>query len=77
MARIRNSGVYFNGVCSVGTAGVCVTEDGGARPITAVWDEDGLQVDVCSACLQAKLEDGSWVRGERMFQPVVGEHAEE
>jgi len=53
----------------VSLPGVCLTADG-PEPITAVWDDQGRQIDVCRACLEARLDEGQWVPGERgWFSP--------
>lgn len=72
--RVRRSGVAFVGTCQVALPGICKTGDGTPRPITAVWNDAGEQVNVCSPCLTAKLRGGEWVPGEPYGQPVVGAH---
>jgi hypothetical protein len=72
--RIRTSGVAMVGVCELRLRGICRTEDGQPGPITAVWDEQRDQIDVCKPCLDAQLESGEWVRAELAGQPVASGH---
>ncbi len=62
---IRRTGVAFVGVCKIGLRRICKTDDGVARPITAVWDDQDSQIDVCTPCLEEKLRRGEWAPGER------------
>ncbi|MBM3476266.1 MAG: hypothetical protein FJX75_23585 [Armatimonadetes bacterium] len=68
--RIRASGVVMQGVCELRLPGICRTEDGRPGPITAVWDEQRDQIDVCKPCLDAQLRSGEWVRGEPLREPA-------
>ena len=60
-------------VCQVAVSGVCQTQDGVARAITAVLDEQGLQVNVCKSCLTEKLrrQEWEWDLDKPGGQPVV------
>jgi hypothetical protein len=69
--RYRATGVVLVGVCEVAVPGVCRTEDGTPRPITAVWEDVGKQVNVCSPCLAEKVRRGEWVPGEPFCEPIV------
>jgi hypothetical protein len=62
---IRRTGVAFIGVCRIALKGICKTGDGVPRAITAVWDDQDSQVDVCMPCLEEKLRRGDWAPGER------------
>ena len=63
-AAVRKTFVNLLGVCEVGVPGVCETTDGRPRPIVAVWNEQGTQIDVCRSCLAENLERGEWVEWE-------------
>jgi len=72
--RYRSSGVVLVGLCAVALPGICTTEDGTPRPITAVWEDTGRQVNVCSPCLSEKVRRREWVPGEPWGQPVLVRH---
>jgi hypothetical protein len=67
--NVEPSGVVLTGVCSIQTER-CTAREGG--PITAVWGPPGrTQINVCRACLEAKIQSGEWdVEGARLRQPA-------
>ncbi len=72
---IRATGVALMAVCELRLPDVCMTADGTPKPITAVFDSDGLQHNVCSACLTQMIRAGTWVERGHRFEPVVGSHS--
>ncbi|MDR2869450.1 MAG: hypothetical protein LBV04_03275, partial [Deferribacteraceae bacterium] len=54
---IKTSGAFVIAVCQVQTDKCKAIEE--AAPLTVVWG-NGLQINVCSACLEEKMRIGEW-----------------
>jgi hypothetical protein len=63
--QVEPSGVVLRGVCSIQAAPCTAREE---AAITAVWGPPGrTQLNVCRACLEAKIQAGEWeVEGARV-----------
>jgi hypothetical protein len=55
--QVETTGLFFDGRCDIQTAW-CRARDHG--PLTAVKTPEGVQVNVCGACLEALTDAGLW-----------------